>query len=111
MTVQKQDTHHRHSTGFLLILAGVFIVTSTAFFLMPDRWLVWAILAVSAVTSLAAWHNRSFDYLCKQCGAKFAISLQRNLLSPHVPTENGGEKYLRCPACSTKDWAQIVEKR
>ncbi|MCP4897800.1 MAG: hypothetical protein GY906_12580 [bacterium] len=110
MPTREESAQFNRSTAYLLVLAGVFIITSAAAFYLPEYWPIWAAIAVVVVITLVVWHNRSFDYRCKYCNTTFAISVWRNLRSAHVPTETGGEKYLCCPACSINDWAQIVRK-
>lgn len=94
----------------LLVLVGVTTVSVSAMFLLPNLWPVWTILVATTIGSLAAWHNTSFGYRCRHCGHEFEISLLRNLVSPHIPIEGGGEKYLSCAACGTKDWTTIIPK-
>jgi DNA-directed RNA polymerase subunit RPC12/RpoP len=51
---------------------------------------------------LVRWHAQQFGYCCGQCGAEFKISTFKDFISPHALTL----KYLRCPQCGKRSWAQ-----
>lgn len=74
------------------------------------EWALIVVVLVVLVGVIVAWHTTKYGYRCSSCGHDFEISFLRNLTSPHVPTEDGGQKYLRCPGCNEKAWARIVVK-
>ena len=50
--------------------------------------------------------NRSSDYACPSCGARFSPSSLGAMLSPHMM----GRRLLRCPQCGASGWASRVPK-
>ena len=55
---------------------------------------------------LMGWINRSFDYECAECGARFSLSFWQAALSPHMM----GRKLVRCPECGSRGWAAATRK-
>src|SRR5574344_119063 len=63
-----------------------------------------AIIMISSVFLLAIWHTKNFAYLCPGCGEVFEVSTLEDFISP-----NGvNKKYLRCPRCGKRAWADIL---
>jgi DNA-directed RNA polymerase subunit RPC12/RpoP len=48
-----------------------------------------------------------FDYQCGSCGTQFALTPLAASLAPH---KFGGYKYVKCPSCRRRGWAQRVPK-
>jgi DNA-directed RNA polymerase subunit RPC12/RpoP len=61
---------------------------------------------VAGVGALAVWHAASFGYRCPECKHEFEIPAWKDLISPHI----GSTKYLRCPGCGRKVWADAIVK-
>jgi DNA-directed RNA polymerase subunit RPC12/RpoP len=55
---------------------------------------------------LVRWHARHYGYCCGHCGAEFEISTFTDFISPHILEA----KYLRCPQCGKRSWAQTRAK-
>ena len=55
-------------------------------------------------SAAVAWHTKNFTYRCPSCGEVFEVSTLENFLNP-----NGvNKKYLKCPNCGKRDWAEIL---
>jgi DNA-directed RNA polymerase subunit RPC12/RpoP len=50
--------------------------------------------------------NRTVDYECPSCGARFSPSAAGAVLTPHML----GRRLMRCPACGVVGWASMVPK-
>jgi DNA-directed RNA polymerase subunit RPC12/RpoP len=72
--------------------------------LLPGYWYFWLLTVIIALALLVEWHAKYFVYRCPRCGKVFGISALEDLLSP-----NGvNKKYLRCPICRRRAWAEIL---
>ncbi len=91
-----------------LLLVGVLIAVTAIYPRMIGlgRPVIFVLIVGALLALLVRWHAARFGYRCPECGNEFAISALRDFLSPHTPTS----KYLRCPKCGVKDWAQEVRK-
>jgi DNA-directed RNA polymerase subunit RPC12/RpoP len=77
--------------------------------MIPSGWyigLIIIVIAVGILFLLVRWHARNFAYRCPECGQEFEISTFTDFISPH----GGGKKYLRCPRCQKRSWANEMEK-
>lgn len=87
-----------------VIFAFIAVIMILSFFLLPGYWYLWLIIVAGGLALLVAWHARNFAYLCPGCGEVFEISTLENFISP-----NGvNKKYLRCPRCGKRAWADIL---
>ena len=84
----------------------VFIATLGFFsvLLLPDYWYFWLLIVVAGMALLVAWHAENFAYICPKCGAVFEISALKDFLGPNSITK----KYLKCPKCKKRAWAEIL---
>jgi len=55
---------------------------------------------------LVRWHASHYGYCCGHCGAEFEISAFTDFISPHTVQS----KYLRCPQCGKRSWAEARAK-
>jgi len=93
-----------------LVLMILFNVV-TAVTLMPRAWpwgfIIWLLLCfVGSLFLLVRWHANITAYRCPKCGCEFEISFFTDFISPHFPNK----KYLKCPRCGEKSWAEILMK-
>lgn len=87
----------------LLLFIGVIILSSIL--LLPYYWYIWLLAVITGGLALVIWHTKNFAYLCPKCGKVFEISILENFLSP-----NGiNRKYLKCPRCRRRSWAEILK--
>jgi len=90
-------------TAFLLL---IFVMTLGLFsiFLLPGYWYFWLLIVAVELALLVAWHAKNFAYRCPRCGEVFEISTLGDFLGP-----NGvNKKYLKCPKCRKKAWAEVL---
>ncbi len=87
-----------------VLFAFIAVIVISSVFLLPDRWYLWLMIIAGGLALLVAWHARNFAYLCPGCGEVFEVSKLEDFLSP-----NGvNKKYLRCPRCGKRAWADIL---
>jgi hypothetical protein len=90
-------------TAFLLFIF-LTILGISSFLLLPGYWYYWLLIVVAALAMLVERHAKNFAYLCPRCNKVFEISALEDLLGP-----NGvNKKYLKCPICRRKAWAEIL---
>lgn len=98
----------RHIAIFLVL--GSTISMAGGIFLSLMYWpiglIIWLLFVTLALFLGVQWHSRNFAYNCSLCGHVFEISVFTNLISPHFLTK----KYLRCPSCNKRMWADIVKR-
>lgn len=106
---RETNTRDRNTTLGLVVLTMV-LAAVAGFILLPS--FVWLFLLITAIllTLLVRWHTRTFGYRCPECSCLFEISAVRNFFSPHMPSDEGGVKYLRCPSCGALGWATMLAK-
>ena len=86
-------------------------ISGTSFFLLPERWYLWAIIVIAGLVALVWWHKSATAYRCPHCEREFEISFLVDLLAPHGMTrEGGGWLYLRCPNCRRWGKATVLGK-
>lgn len=68
------------------------------------------VIFIAGLYLLVRWHANRYGYKCTECGKRFDISVATDFSSPHVPGKGGGKKYLKCPHCENRVWAQEVKK-
>lgn len=89
-------------TQILFVFIAAIMISSV--FLFPGHWYLWLIIIAGILGLLVAWHAKGFAYLCPGCGEVFEVSTLEDIISP-----NGvNKKYLRCPRCGKKAWADIL---
>ncbi len=87
-----------------LLFAFIAVVVVSSVFLLSGYWYLWLIVIIVSLVLLVAWHAKNFAYLCPGCGEVFEISTLEDFLAP-----NGvNKKYLRCPKCGKRAWADIL---
>jgi DNA-directed RNA polymerase subunit RPC12/RpoP len=86
----------------LFVFIAVIMISS--FFLLPDHWYLWFMIIAGDLTLLVAWHAKNFAYLCPGCGKVFEVSTLEDFISPN----SVNKKYLRCPRCRRRSWADIL---
>ena len=94
------------------ILLAFAVIAAGGIFLISQHWpfglILWLLVFVGGVLSfLVRWHARTTAYRCAHCGHEFEISALTDFRSPHFPSR----KYLRCPSCGTRCWAEILIKQ
>lgn len=92
-------------TGLLLSLSIAFLAITTLV-LVPDRPLLFAVLALAAFLATIEWHTHRFAYRCAKCNTVFTISAIADFLGPQVL----GAKFACCPKCHTCDWMDVLKK-
>lgn len=83
-----------------------------AILLIPIDWplgfIIWlVIIASGGMFLLITWHARNFAYRCPACHHEFEISVLRDLISPNGTRS----KYLQCPGCHRRVWAEVLKKK
>jgi hypothetical protein len=90
-------------TAFLFFISIIILGISTLL-LLPGYWYFWLLIFIVALSLFLKWHAKNFAYRCPRCGRVFEISVLEDLLSP-----NGvNKKYLQCPICKRRAWAEII---
>ena len=102
---RKVNVRDRLITAVVVVVAVALIVIgirSTA------RFGAVAVLPIPVLVLylLVRWHAQQFGYCCGECGTEFEISTFQDFISPHALTV----KYLRCPQCGKRSWAQVRAK-
>ena len=69
------------------------------------------VIVIVCLYLLVRWHAKRYGYQCPECGKRFDISVTTDFSSPHLPGIGGGKKYLKCPHCNNRVWAQEVKKK
>lgn len=88
----------------LALLASIAVIVIILEFLLPGRWYLWLLVSGGGIALLATWHARNFAYRCPACNRIFEVSTLEDFLGP-----NGvNKKYLRCPKCGKRAWADIM---
>lgn len=73
----------------------------------PIGLMAWLVLCFGgSLFLLVRWHARNTAYRCGECDWEFEISFFTDFISPHIPNK----KYLKCPHCNEKTWAEILIK-
>lgn len=65
------------------------------------------VIVAVALFMLVRWHAATTAYRCAACGHEFTISTTTDLISPHMVAT----KYLKCPECNRRSWAQVLMKK
>lgn len=88
----------------LLIFLFIVVIVLSSIVLLPDYWYLWLLIIITGTLLLVIWHTKNFAYLCPTCGEIFEVSTLENFLGP-----NGiSRKYLKCPRCGKRHWADIL---
>ncbi len=88
----------------LMLFLFIAVTVLSSVVLLPDYWYLWLLLIIAGILLLVKWHTKNFAYLCPKCGEIFEVSVLENFLSP-----NGiNRKYLKCPRCRRRSWAEIL---
>jgi hypothetical protein len=90
-------------TAFLLFMF-LTVLGISSFIFLPRYWYFWLLMVVATLAMLVEWHAKNFAYRCPRCDKVFEISALEDILGP-----NGvNKKYLKCPICRRKSWAEIL---
>lgn len=90
-------------TAFILFLF-IAVTVFSSILLLPDYWYLWLLVIITGILLLVIWHTKNFAHLCPKCGEVFEVSVLENFLGP-----NGiNRKYLKCPRCRRRSWAEIL---
>lgn len=89
----------------LLIFIFTTIFGISTVLLFSGYWYFWLLLVIVVLALLAELHARNFAYCCPRCGKVFGISALEDLLGPNV----ANKKYLKCPLCRRRAWADILK--
>ena len=83
------------------------LITIPLVFLHQEHWYIWLMIISEGLALLAVWYAKNFSYLCPKCSEVFKVSKFDDLISP-----NGvNKKYLRCPRCRRRAWADILRTK
>ena len=88
----------------LVLFAFIALIVVSSVFLLPSYWYLWLIIIAGSLALLVAWHARNFAYLCPGCGEVFEVTALEDFLGPN----GGNKKYLKCPKCGKRAWADIL---
>lgn len=88
-----------HLLFIFITILGIF-----TFLLFPGYWYFWLLIVIVTLAMLLKWHAKNFAYGCPKCGKVFEISVLEDLLCPDVVNR----KYLQCPMCRRKAWAELL---
>ncbi len=94
----------------IAILGFIVLEVGGALFFLPNYWYMWIVLVIGGLAMLITWHTTYFGYRCPHCGHTFAISVLRNLISPHGIGRHGGWKYLTCPQCHCRARMSLLKR-
>lgn len=99
--VAKKDWH----LTAIILIAFIILLTISSLVLLSGFWYFWVLIVLAGIIMLIAWHARNFAYLCPRCGKVFEVSTFEDFVGP-----NGGKKkYVRCPECRRRAWAEILK--
>lgn len=89
----------------LVLFLFIAVMILSSILLLPDYWYLWLLEIITGILLLVIWHTKNFAYLCPKCGMVFEVSALENFLGP-----NGiNRKYLKCPKCGKRSWAEILK--
>jgi len=95
---------------FYLVLMILFnVLTAVLLFPVARLWgfLAWLVLCFgTSLCLLVRWHAKVTAYRCPHCDRAYEISFFTDFISPHYPNK----KYLKCPHCGQRGWAEILMK-
>ncbi|MCC4767178.1 hypothetical protein FXW07_11250 [Methanosarcina sp. DH1] len=87
-----------------VLFAFIAVIMISSVFLLASYWYLWIMIIAGVLFLLVVWHTKNFAYLCPGCGEVFEVSTLEDFISP-----NGvNKKYLRCPRCGKRAWADIL---
>lgn len=89
----------------LLVVVGAIVLLPV--WNISVRWTIWLVISIFSIGWLVRWHTRTFGYQCPHCSHEFEISPWRNAISPNGLGKGGPSKYLRCPNCGRRGWANV----
>lgn len=92
-----------YRTAFVLLLF-IALIGLFSVLLLPDYWYFWLLIIATGTLLLVIWHTKNFAYRCPACGEVFEVSTLENFLSP----SSINKKYLKCPKCGKRGWAEIL---
>ena len=99
--VTKKDWYQ--TALIILLFTATFVFFSIL--LLPDYWYLWLLMVAAGTSLLVAWHAKNFVYVCPKCGEVFEVSALKDFLGPNSITK----KYLKCPKCRKRAWAEILK--
>lgn len=105
-----KPTRGDYVRSILYILIFLIVISLTAFWLLPDLWVVWILIMVAGTAILVAWHRGETVYRCPVCEHVYTISFWKDLMAPHGVDKEGGWLLLGCPNCGERK-KTYVQKR
>jgi hypothetical protein len=88
-----------------VFFASIAVIVISAFFLLQDHWYLWIMIIAGSFALLLTLYAKNSAYLCPGCGEVFEVSKFKNFISPNVVNK----KYLKCPRCRKRVWADILK--
>lgn len=85
------------------------VISVSAFWLLPDLWIVWGAVVLIGMLLLVGWHQKSTAYRCPNCAHVYQISFLTDLLAPHGIDRQGAWLLLRCPNCGKRQKTQVLK--
>ena len=92
-----------------LVLAAFALASALIAYLGLPRFggAIVVVLVAILLVVVVRWHASNTAYQCEACGNAFEISILQDLFTPHMLTT----KYVRCPACGRRTWAEVLPKQ
>ncbi len=88
----------------------IFVISGTAFFLLPDLWYLWGLLVIVGLLILVNWHQQKTAYRCPKCEHDYEISFLVDLTAPHGLDKDGAWLYIKCPSCKQRSKTKVLKK-
>lgn len=88
----------------------VIIISTSAFFLLPTFWYLWALILITGLLLLVNWHKEQTVYKCPHCKHIYEVSFLIDLTAPHGFDKTGAWLFLRCPSCQMKSKTIVLKK-
>ena len=95
--------------GIIVIIVYVVLISVTAFWLLPDDWLIWLMIVIGGTLLIVNWHTKSYAFRCRSCKHEFEISFLKNFFSPHGIDKIGAWHYLKCPNCKVRSKVTVIK--
>ena len=89
----------------MLLFLFVAVTSLSSILLLTEHWYFWFLIVAACLAFIVIWHAKSFAYNCPRCGNIFEISTIEDIFAP----KGIGKKYLKCPKCRKRSWAEILK--
>jgi len=105
-TYREPSLRYKVFTNLIIAVFILFIILGS-FFLIPIIGNIpFFFVVLIFLTVLIFFHSKKTAYICRNCNHEFEITFWQDLISTHAP----GQKMLKCPKCSYKDYCSEVIK-